>query len=396
MTASLSLGQARAVALRAQGFGDRSLRRPVDVLDRLGVIQLDSVNVLARTHDIVPFSRIGPYPLAQMYQAIYAQRRGFEYWGHEASWLPIDLYRHFQFRRECFRVHEGWRGSFRPTFESLYDHIRERIRVEGPLGSVAFEDERPERGTWWDWKPAKRALEDLFACGELTSAGRTAGFARLYELPERYLPPGLDGSGGDGAESMRALLRRAIGALGVATALDAADYYRLNHARLNGRQWRPALSELVASGEVVAVAVEGWRETAYALPSALEGPLRRPRHQPTFLSPFDNLVWFRPRDERLFDFQYRIEIYTPAPKRQFGYYVLPLLAAGRLVGRADLKMERKERRLRCHALYLDADARPADAAEALKSLAAHLGAETIALDRVEPAALAPELASLLS
>src|SRR5262245_5133017 len=153
-TASLSLRQARAIALRAQGFGDRSLRRPVDVLDRLGAIQLDSVNVLARSQDIVPFSRIGPHPVAQMYQAIYAQRRGFEYWGHEASWLPIDLYRHFQFRRECFRVHHGWRGSFRPTFQPLYDHIRERIRVEGPLGSVAFEDDRPGRGSWWDWKPA--------------------------------------------------------------------------------------------------------------------------------------------------------------------------------------------------------------------------------------------------
>ena len=391
MTASLSLRQAQAVALRAQGFGDRSLRRPVDVLDRLGVVQLDSVNVLARTHDIVPFSRIGPYPLAKMYQAIYAGRRGFEYWGHEASWLPIDLYRHFHFRRQWFRVREGWRGTFRPQHQELYDHIRGRIEVEGPLGSVAFEDDRPERGTWWDWKPAKRALEDLFACGELTSAGRTAGFARLYELSERYLPPGLDGSDPGEAESMRVLLRRSIGALGVATALDAADYYRLNSHR-----WRPILSELAASGEVVELAVEGWRGPAYALPGALAGSLRLPRHRPTFLSPFDNLIWFRPRDERLFDFHYRIEIYTPAPKRQFGYYVLPLLAGGALVGRADLKIERKERRLRCHALYLHDGATPSDAAEALRSLAAHLGAETIALDRVEPAAWASEVGRLLT
>jgi uncharacterized protein YcaQ len=387
---ALSVGQARAAALRAQGFGDRSLRRPVEVLDRLGVIQLDSVNVLARTHDIVPFSRIGPYPLATMYQAIYAGRRGFEYWGHEASWLPIDLYRHFAFRRQSFRVREGWRGTFRPEFQQLYDHIQQRIQVEGPLGSVAFEDDRPVRGTWWDWKPAKRALEDLFACGDLTSAGRTAGFARLYELPARYLPPVVDGSDPGEVESLRTLLRRSIGALGVATALDAADYYRLNRYR-----WRPVLSDLVASGEVVELAVEGWRGPAYALPSTLEGSLRLPRHRPTFLSPFDNLIWFRPRDERLFDFHYRIEIYTPAPKRQYGYYVLPLLAGGRLCGRADLKMERKERRLRCHALYLHDDAFPADAADALRSLATHLGAETLAVDRVEPPGLATELARLL-
>jgi uncharacterized protein YcaQ len=391
VTAALSLRQARAVALRAQGFGDRSLRRPVDVLDRLGVIQLDSVNVLARTHDIVPFSRIGPYALPAMYGAVYADRRGFEYWGHEASWLPIDLYRHFDFRRRLFRERETWRGTFRSTFQPLYDHIRERIRTEGPLGSVAFEDDRSERGTWWDWKPAKRALEDLFACGDLTSAGRTAGFARLYELPERYLPPALDGPDPGTSESLRVLLRRSLAALGVATALDASDYFRLK-----GHPWRAVLADMVASREAVELRVEGWGQPAYALPGALEGSLRLPRHRPTFLSPFDNLVWFRPRDERMFDFHYRIEIYTPAPKRQFGYYVLPLLAGGALVGRADLKMERRERRLRCHALYLHADALPADAAAALLSLATHLGAESIAVDRVEPAAWASEIARLLA
>jgi uncharacterized protein YcaQ len=326
-----------------------------------------------------------------MYRAVYADRRGFEYWGHEASWLPLDLYPHFGFRRRRFRERETWRGTFRSKHQPLYDHIKERIAVEGPLGSLAFEDDRPERGTWWDWKPAKRALEDLFACGELTSAGRTAGFARLYELPERYLPRGLDGSDPGEAESLRVLLRRSLGALGVATALDAADYYRLS-----SHGWRNALADLVASGEAVELRVEGWRPPAYALPGALDGSLRLPRHRPTFLSPFDNLVWFRPRDERLFDFHYRIEIYTPAPKRQFGYYVLPLLAGGTLVGRADLKVERKERRLRCHALYLHDDAVPADAAAALQSLAAHLAAETIVVDRVEPAAWASELARLLA
>jgi uncharacterized protein YcaQ len=361
VTAALSLRQARAVALRAQGFGDRSLRRPVDVLDRLGVIQLDSVNVLARTHDIVPFSRIGPYALPAMYGAVYADRRGFEYWGHEASWLPIDLYRHFDFRRRLFRERETWRGTFRSTFQPLYDHIRERIRTEGPLGSVAFEDDRSERGTWWDWKPAKRALEDLFACGDLTSAGRTAGFARLYELPERYL---------------RVLLRRSLAALGVATALDASDYFRLK-----GHPWRAVLADMVASREAVELRVEGWGQPAYALPGALEGSLRLPRHRPTFLSPFDNLVWFRPRDERLFDFHYRIELYTPAAKRRFGYYVLPFLHNGRLVGRVDLKSDRAAGTLLVHGAYAEqpekGEAFAASLANELRRLAGWLALEEI-------------------
>src|SRR5919197_3345622 len=159
---TLSGRQARALALRAQGFGDRDLakrcrRDPAAMLDRLGAIQLDSVSVVVRPQDVVPFSRTGSYDVAAMYRAVYEERRGFEYWGHEASWLPIDLYRHFHFRRGWFRVREGWRGTFRPTFRPLYDHIRERILVEGPLGSAAFEEDRPERGSWWDRKPAKQA-----------------------------------------------------------------------------------------------------------------------------------------------------------------------------------------------------------------------------------------------
>jgi hypothetical protein len=387
--AELTLEQARALALRAQGFGDPSLRTPVAVLDRLGVIQLDSVNVLARTHDLVPFSRLGPSSTTSMYDQIYRRKRGFEYWGHEASWLPIDLYRHFHFRRQWFRVREGWRGTFRPQFQELYDHIRERIREEGPLGSVAFADDRPERGTWWDWKPAKRALEDLFACGELTSGGRSNGFARLYELPERYLPPDLDRSDPGEHASMKHLLKRSIGALGVGTASDAADYYRVN-----SHKWRPALDELVACGEVVEVAVKGWKGPAYALSATLDGPLTRPRHRPTFLTPFDNLIFFRPRTERLFDFHYRISIYTPAEQRVHGYYVLPLLVKGELVGRADLKLDRKAKVLRCHALFLEhpSPRRTAEhakaAGEALRSLATHLGAESISIDRVDPPGVA--------
>lgn len=371
------------------------------MLDRLGVIQLDSVNVLARSHDLVPFSRLGPCSVDSPAEQIYRRKRGFEYWGHEASWLPIDLYRHFGFRRAWFRERArarvpDWRCTFRPQHQELHDRIHARIREEGPLSSAAFADDRPGRGTWWDWTPAKRALEDLFACGELTAGGRTRGFARLYDLPERYLPADLDRADPGEHASLRHLLRRAIGALGIATALDAADYYRVNP-----HQWRPALDDLVASGEVVPVAVEGWTAPAYALPARLDGPLIRPRHRPTFLSPFDNLIFFRPRAERLFGFHYRISIYTPAAQRIHGYYVLPLLARGELVGRADLKLDRKQRLLRCPALFLEC-ARPGALAEharavadALRSLATHLGADAIVVERSEPPHLAPVVAAAL-
>lgn len=376
---ALSIQQARALALRAQGFGDRSLRKPVDVLDRLGVIQLDSVNVVARTHDLVPFSRIGAHDLSAMYEAIYRKKRGFEYWGHEASWLPMDTLPYFRSRMARFREDpRNWRGTFRADHEPLYQAIMDRIHLEGPLGSAAFEDTRPQRGTWWDWKPAKRALEDLFACGELTSGGRTVGFARLYELPERYFPPGLDDDPGPDATA-RYLTKRAIAALGVATGMDAADYYRQRTPH-----WRAQLKQLISDGEVVELKVAGWKPPAYALPAALAGSTRTPKHRPTFLTPFDNLIWSRDRTERLFGFHYRISIYTPAAQRVHGYYVLPLLASGQLGGRADLKLERKEKLLRCRALFFEG-ASPEDAASALRDLARHLQAERVVVEKVEPA-----------
>jgi uncharacterized protein len=259
-----------------------------------------------------------------------------------------------------------------------------RIRDEGPLGAAAFEDPRPQRGTWWDWKPAKRALEVLFAGGELSCAGRTAGFARLYDLTERVLPTGLDTSPPDVQEAARHLLRRAIGALGVATVPDAADYFRLTHVfGLTLRDCRRALADLLEAGEVAQVAVEGWTATGLATPQALAGPLSLPEHRPAFLTPFDNLVWERGRTERLFDFRYRIELYTPQARRPFGYYVLPLLAAGRLAGRADVKLDRQAATLLVRRLRLEG-ATPEEAGAAVQSLATHLGAREVRLERVEP------------
>jgi uncharacterized protein YcaQ len=272
----------------------------------------------------------------------------------------------------------GWWARVRTEHAALYPLVLDRVRAEGPLGAAAFEDPRANRGTWWDWKPAKLVLEDLFDRGELMCAGRTSGFARLYDLPERVLPPGLDTTDPGGVAAGRHLLRRGFEALGVGTATDAADYFRLKPD-----EWRPALAALLADGAVATVRVEGWRTPAYATPAALADPADPPEHRPTFLSPFDSLVWERGRTERLFGFRYRVEIYTPEAKRRYGYYVLPLLARGGLRGRADLKLDRPARTLRVRGLWLEG-AEPAEAAGALLDLAAHLGADHVAMERAEP------------
>ncbi|HEX5417124.1 MAG TPA: crosslink repair DNA glycosylase YcaQ family protein [Chloroflexota bacterium] len=386
--ATLSLTEARALVLRAQGFDVARLVAPSDVLAHLGAIQLDSVNVLARSHEIVPFSRLGPCSSADLHRAVYRERRGFEYWGHVASLLPMAEYRYFLPRMEVIRARGWWWGEH-SEHSQLIPRILERIRAEGPLGSAAFEDPRERRGSWWNWKPAKEVLEFLFARGELLVADRTNGFARLYDLAERVLPPGLDLSNPGPAAANRHLLKRAIAAQGIATGPEAADYFRLNFTpwQPRGVSWKTALAELLEAGEIIEVTVEGTETPSFAVPSALEGSLEPPRHRPTFLSPFDNLVWTREtqgdRIERLFGFRYRIELYVPGPKRVYGYYVLPLLARGTLGGRADLKLDRKAGALLVRALYLEG-ASPEDAASALAHLATHLGVRTIQLDRVVP------------
>ena len=371
------------------------------MLDHLGALQLDSVSIVARPQDVVPFSRTGAYDVPAMYRAVYDERRGFEYWGHEASWLPMAEYRYYLPRMRRYREGNWWQRRM-DEFGAVAAEVLERIRRDGPVASSDFEDTRSERrgglhtmglgGNWWDRKPAKRALEILFATGELMCARRTAGFARVYDLPERVLPPGLDTTDPGEPAAVRHLLLRGIAAFGVATAREAARAFRLHDQE--SKVWRPALADLLAGGEVVQVQVEGWKDPALAVPAALEGPLRLPTHLPTFLSPFDNLLWERDRVERLFSFYYRIEIYTPAHKRQYGYYVLPLLVRGRLVGRADLKLDRRTKTLRVPALYLEGAA-PEDAATALRALASHLGADTIALDRCDPAPATGTITRLL-
>ncbi|HEY3057486.1 MAG TPA: crosslink repair DNA glycosylase YcaQ family protein [Chloroflexota bacterium] len=387
MRISLSADEARGLALRAQRFAsDRAApTEPIDLLDQLGAIQIDSVNVLARNHLLIPYSRLGPYSVPELHQAIYGRRRGFEYWGHMASWLSMSDFRYFLPRMQRMRAESrGWWTRIRAEHAALYPVIMERIRAEGALGAVAFDDPRrgltpawePQdprggRGTWWDWKPAKLVLEDLLDQGELMCTARTAGFARIYDLPERVLPESLDTSDPGDEAATRYLLMRGLACLGVATTNEIIDYYRLKPPLPRG-----VLKQMLADGEIVEVEVEGWQAPALSTPAALEGPLEIPEHPPALLAPFDNLMWERARVERIFGFRYRVEIYVPEPKRQYGYYVLPLLVRGGLRGRADLKLNRQVGVLQVRGLWLEG-ADPAEAQSALETLARHLGASDI-------------------
>ena len=308
----LTQDEAQALALRAQGFGV-SYAEPLEVLRTLGVVQLDSVSTVARSHELTVYSRFGPYDAKSLYRRIYAERQAFEYWGHSASWLPYELFQLFLHRMAKMR--ESGRGAstvnigVRDEFADMYGHVIERITAEGPLSAADFGGRRRGSGGWWNHKPAKQVLEDLFDQGDLACADRGDRFNRVYDLTERVLPayanrvdPGEDAA-------VRELLLAGIRSYGVAGATEAADYFRLQKWKA---PWRTALADLVSDGLVVEVKVDGWRGVAYALPEALEGPRDVPSHRPTFLSPLDNLLWDRGRVRRLFCFEHTFrDLHSP-------------------------------------------------------------------------------------
>lgn len=354
---SLSLPEARRIALAGETLRGERLDRPVDaralrsrVLDRVGLLQIDSVNVLQRAHYLPTFSRLGTYDTEVLDRlSAYAPRRLFEYWGHEASLLPVEVWPLMQWRMERAQD-DAWGGMRRIATErpELVQAVLDDLRDRGPLSAAQLshhDDPRGPKGPWWDWSDVKRALEYLFWSGQVTSARRVR-FERRYDVPERVIPPAIFRAPTPPVdEAQRALLRIAAQAMGVATEPDLRDYFRLPAAESKAR-----VAELVEAGELQPVAVEGWAAPAYLAPGA-----RLPRRVDAraLVGPFDSLIWERPRVERLFGMRYRIEIYVPKPKRIFGYYVLPFLLGDELVARVDLKSDRAGDRLLVQAAHLE-------------------------------------------
>lgn len=369
---SLSRAQARRIALAAQGFADppharptrRTLRR---TLARTGVLQVDSVNVLQRAHYMPLYARMGPYDVDLLHRATDRDPRELvEYWAHVQALMPVDLWPVMRHRMERYR--SGQASTWWAVRQELAADLVARVRDEGPSTARDLDGGGPRRKEhWgWNWSEARKGLDFAFMCGDLAIAGRNSQFEVRYDLPERVIPAEILALPiPDRAEADRELVRRAARSHGVATGACLADYYRM--------RWLPdkagygakrAVAELVEAGELIEVRVEGWSKPAW-----LHVDAARPRRiaARTLLSPFDPVVWERARTEALFDFRYRIEIYTPAAKRVHGYYVLPFLLGDRIVARVDLKADRKAGVLLVPGAFAEPSA-PADVAE-------HLAAE---------------------
>lgn len=355
----LSAAQARRIALAAQGFADprpsgrvdaRHIRR---VLERVGLLQLDSVNVFCRSHYLPVYARLGPYPREALdrltaHTAGPVRRELFEYWAHEASLIPVELQPYLRWRMARAND-DAWGSMVRIArdFPQLVHDVFDLVSRKGPIraGDTGIPRPDPRPGHMWNWHDGKVALEYLFWSGRITAA-RRVNFERHYDLPERVLPAEIIAAPTPPVEqAQRELVRIAARGMGVATEPDLGDYFRLPRAESKQR-----VAELVEARELIPVSVDGWRAPAYLWPEA-----RRPRRITgrTLLSPFDSLIWFRERTERLFGFRYRIEIYTPAAKRQYGYYVLPFLLGDSLVARVDLKSDRQAGVLRVQGAFAE-------------------------------------------
>ena len=351
---SLSIKDARALALAAQGFDSPRTKTKsttadaVALIKKLGVIQIDSVNVLVRSQELPLFSRLGDHDRNAIPKAT-SQGKIFEYWGHEAAHLPVELHPVFRFKMHAARSgkmkHWGL-TSFYAENKAFVKRILKHVEVNGSTSARELSTRTTKKSSWWDWDEAKTALEYLFLTGELMSCGRGSDFARVYDIPERVLPRKiLQMPTPSETEARKELLVRAMRAQGVATMRDLADYYRQKPAVV-----KPLVSQLVEQGVLREVSVDGWQDKAYVHRNA---QLPKRLFATALLSPFDSLVWCRPRNERLFNFHYRIEIYTPQAKRKFGYYVLPFMMNGEMVGRVDLKADRANSKLLVQSVHTE-------------------------------------------
>lgn len=377
------------MALTAQGFGNRPRGRATAehltaAIANLGVLQIDSVNVFERSHYMPLFSRLGTYDTAvldTMLLAPHAPATHVEYWAHEAAFVPVESWPLWQWKMFVARERHATPGAWMAEHRALADSLVARLHADGPATFSQLEGVREKRrGSWWEWSDVKLALEYLFEDGTITAIGRT-NFQRIYAPVADVIPHHLLDAGLSETDARRALMLDAVRAVGVGTLTDVADYYRFRTAPA-----RVALDELVNSGEVVEVAVAGWTKngkpvSGFMLPTATIPP-KAPAVS-TVLSPFDPITWNRERASRMFGFDYRIEIYTPAHKRVYGYYSLPILMNDALVGRIDLKADRKTKTLIVRSAHWEPK-RPANAverlAQTLRDAAAWRGLENIVVE----------------
>ncbi|MDQ1397615.1 MAG: uncharacterized protein QOG64_2874 [Acidimicrobiaceae bacterium] len=378
---AISADDARRLALAAQGLLGAvtpAQRRAgaSGMLRRLGAVQLDTISVLARSHELVPYARLGPVGRRAVEDA-YWGGGAFEYWAHAACILPVEDWPWFAGRRARYRGRGVWNHR---APQSAIDEVRKRL-ADGPVTATELGGAK-KGGPWWDWSEVKVAAERLLAWGDIVCV-RRQGWKRVYDLPERVIPNELLELQPSDEECNRQLVQRAGARLGVATRSDLADYYRLK------KEWVDATAE--AAG-LVPVRVDGWREATWADPvllATLAAGQLRGRHRTTLLSPFDSLVWDRARTERVFVFAHRLEAYVPAPKRVHGYFAMPLLAGGKLLGRVDPGRSGRTMVAK-QASLASAKAVPAMAA-ALVEAASWVGCDTVAVERVDPPELKPEL-----
>ncbi|WP_228920920.1 winged helix-turn-helix domain-containing protein [Streptomyces sp. DH20] len=375
-TTELSADEARRIALRAQGLlGAPDRRAGVrGVLRHLGAVQLDTISVLARSHELIPYARLGAVGRRTVEEAYWKQgdqpAHTFEYWSHAACILPVEEWPHFAFRRRAYRNRPLWNHELP---DGVYDQVVKQLRVEGPLTATELGGAK-RTSEWWDWSGTKVAVERALMYGEVVCVERR-GWKRVYDLAERAVPAGLLAEEPSDEECLRRLVVLAGRALGVGTRADIADYHRLKGEQVDA---------VIADSGLVPVTVEGWSKPAWADPEALATPPRG-RHRTTLLSPFDSLIWERARTERIFGFTHRLEAYVPKPKRVHGYFAMPVLAGGRLVGRVD--PAREGRTLVARQVTLGGRAAVPQVAQALVEAAGWVDCADVRVERVD----APEL-----
>ncbi|GHJ90489.1 hypothetical protein SNE510_00080 [Streptomyces sp. NE5-10] len=378
--AELSAAEARRIALRAQGFlGAPDRRAGVrGVLRHLGQVQLDTISVLARSHELIPYARLGAVGRTTVEEAYWSDGHAFEYWSHAACVLPVEEWPLFAFRRRAYRDRPHWHHDLS---DGSYAKVIDQLRAEGPRTATELGGAK-NKGEWWDWSDTKIAVERALMYGEVVVTERR-GWKRVYDLAERAIPASLRHDSFDDTECVRRLVRQAGEALGVGTRTDIADYHRLKADQFDA---------VVADSGLVPVTVEGWGKPAWADPAALAAEPRG-RHRTTLLSPFDSLIWERARTERIFGFTHRLEAYVPKPKRVHGYFAMPVLAGGRLVGRVD--PAREGRTLVAKQVSLEGPKAVPAVAQALREAAEWVGCDTVRVERLDPPELTPLLARAL-